>query len=430
MSKIIAGIDFGTSNTAASMIDTTGVARMVELEQGRYTMPSAMFFDADSKQVYYGTDAEKQNALSPTTGRMMRAIKSILGTDLMGGTTAVNGKMVSYLEIIRDFLLEIKLSIDIQAQTNVDSVVLGRPVHFTHPANIEEDLQAEKALRKIAQNLGFKNIAFQYEPIAAAFTYEQGLLSDQEKLALVVDIGGGTSDFSVIKLSGTRKNDLNRHQDILANTGIRIGGKDFDEKLSKHIFMPLFGRGGQYEEGGKRKPLPTAPYDNLSSWNKIKDLYDKKTLDQVHKYINIECQPRCLHRLCEIIENKLGHIHLAYVEQTKINLSSNDTVNATLDYINDRPSLSVTRSNFETCISTDVKNIQDTMLQCVHDANVSPCNIDLIILTGGSSQIPYIINMVRHLFPNAEISSTDTMTSVGMGLAYDALRHYQSNKWD
>ena len=430
MSKYIAGIDFGTSNSTAAIIDETGVAKMIALEDEHFTMPSAMFFDAESNEVFYGRAAEKQNATYPTSGRMMRALKSILGTGLMYETTPVNGKYTSYLNIIRDFLFEIKLSLDMTAGAVIDTVVLGRPIHFTSPANDEQDALAESALRAIAANLGFKNIAFQYEPLAAAFAYERQLSPTQEKLALIVDIGGGTSDFSVVRLSGARKDDLDRKNDILANTGIRIGGKDFDEHLSKDAFMPLFGRGGQYNDNGTIKPIMTTPYDNLSSWNKISELYTPKTLNLVDSYINKECEPRCLHRLREVITNRLGHTHLSFVEQTKINLSSCATIDLVLDYISDKPNTTITRQDFENYISKDVKKIQTTIMQCVNDANIFTHDIEQVVLTGGSSQIPCIINMVRSLFPSAEISSADTMTSVGMGLAYDAFRRNKSNSWN
>ena len=429
MSKYIAGIDFGTSNSTAAIIDETGVAKMIALEDEHFTMPSAMFFDAESNEVFYGRAAEKQNATYPTSGRMMRALKSILGTGLMYETTPVNGKYTSYLDIIRDFLFEIKLSLDMTASAVIDTVVLGRPIHFTSPANDEQDALAESALRAIAANLGFNNIAFQYEPLAAAFAYERQLSPTQEKLALIVDIGGGTSDFSVVRLSGARKDDLDRKNDILANTGIRIGGKDFDENLSKYAFMPLFGRGGQYNDNGTIKPIMTTPYDNLSSWNKISELYTQKTLNLVDSYINTECEPRCLHRLRDIIINRLGHTHMSFVENTKIQLSNAPSVNTVLEYVCDKPNATITRQDFENYISKDVKKIQTTIMQCVNDANIFTHDIEQVVLTGGSSQIPYIINMVRSLFPNADISSADTMTSVGMGLAYDALRRKKSGFW-
>ena len=130
---------------------------------------------------------------------------------------------------------------------------MGRPVHF-RDNDPSGDAQAQAELEKIARSVGFKHVAFQYEPIAAAFAHEQNLSS--EKLAFVVDIGGGTSDFTVIRLSPTRKLKLDRSDDVLANTGVRIGGNDFDKDLSLKSFMPCFGLGSEYRSGDKNIKIP------------------------------------------------------------------------------------------------------------------------------------------------------------------------------
>ena len=346
-------------------------------------------------------------------------------------------KKKPYLEIIRDFLFEIKLAADIKAGENIDSVVLGRPVHFTKTPSAESDKLAEDALRLIAENLGFKNIAFQYEPIAAAFAHEQKLKIGEEKLTVIIDIGGGTSDISIVRLSGDRKNMLDRSKDILSNSGVRIGGRDFDEALSKGAFMPHFGQGGQYQKLEKKflrnkktlLPIPVEPFDNLSTTHNIVKLYDGKTLGLIDDLIPHECEPKRLHRMREIIVRQLGHTHLAYVEKSKIQLSDKKSITMKLDYLTDKPKVTIKRDEFEGFIEKDIKSIKTKINEALKNAGVTSGDIELVVLTGGSSQIPCVIDTTRKMFPNAEMSSSNVMTSVGLGLAYDAKRRKTKDNW-
>lgn len=438
MSKYAAGIDFGTSNSTVAIVGLDGAPRMVMLEPDRFAVPSVMFFENENDQgVYFGTKAEQMNAEHPTSGRMMRAIKSILGTSLTQQSTKIGQRQIPYLEIIRDFLFEIKLAADIKAGENIDSVVLGRPVHFTKSASAKEDEMAEQALRLVAENIGFKNIAFQYEPIAAAFAHEQKLNQNEEKLTVVIDIGGGTSDISIVRLAGSRKNMFDRSKDILSNAGIRIGGRDFDEALSKGAFMPEFGQGGQYEKAERKflrtkrtlLPIPGAPFDDLSDTHNVVKLYNKKTLNLIEELMPLECEPKRLHRMREVIINQLGHTHLACVEASKIRLSDSKSIKIGLDYLSDRPKMTVKRTEFENFIQKDVDAIKDKINAAVKDAGISADDVELVVLTGGSSQIPCIIDIANKMFPNSQISKNDEMTSVGMGLAYDANRRKNSGDW-
>ncbi len=441
MSEFVAGIDFGTSNSTVTIVGPDGVPQMIMLEPDSFTMPSVMFFETDKQTdeitAYFGTAAEQMNAKYPTDGRMMRAIKSILGTDLTQQNATIGFKKKPYLEIIRDFLFEIKLAADIKAGENIDSVVLGRPVHFTKTPSAESDKLAEDALRLIAENLGFKNIAFQYEPIAAAFAHEQKLKIGEEKLTVIIDIGGGTSDISIVRLSGDRKNMLDRSKDILSNSGVRIGGRDFDKALSKGAFMPHFGQGGQSQKPEKKflrnkkilSPIPVEPFDNLSTTHNIVKLYDGKTLRLIDALIPHECEPKRLHRMREVIVRQLGHTHLAYVEKSKIQLSDKKSITMKLDYLTDKPKVTIKRDEFEGFIEKDIKSIKTKINEALKNAGVTSADIELVVLTGGSSQIPCVIDTTRKMFPNAEMSSSNVMTSVGLGLAYDAKRRKNQNNW-
>ena len=416
----VAGIDFGTTNSAVAISDG-GVPRMVEIEYGKDTIPTAMFFPDKSGDIYYGRDAQNQYTNGDGTGRFMRSIKRLLGTQIMRGGTVINGKMTDFETIIAYFIRHLKSKMDMSAGCPIEHVVMGRPVHF-RDNDPSGDAQAQAELEKIARSVGFTHVAFQYEPIAAAFAHEQNLTS--EKLAFVVDIGGGTSDFTVIRLSPARKLKLDRSDDVLANTGVRIGGNDFDKNLSLKTFMPQFGLGTEYRSGDKTIKIPISPYISLSTWSSVNDVYNYKTLNMVRGYTVWGLEPEKINRLYEIIENRLGHKNLDYVENAKIALSAQDNYAVALDFLSDSPIIEINRDAFEESIKSDMEKIEKSVHECIANAGIKNTDIELVILTGGSTEIPYICRAMRSYFPHAELSSANRMASVGLGLAYDAIRRF------
>ena len=388
MASYVAGIDFGTSNSSTA-ITNGGVPRLVDVENGRNTIPTALYFPEKSSEVFYGRTAQQKYVDSETGGRFMRSMKRILGTPLMDSSTQINGHMVKFDDIIGAFVSYMKQKIDASANENVESVVMGRPVHFRDNDPAADD-KAQQELKRITKKAGFKNVCFQYEPIAAAFAHEQKINS--EKLACVIDIGGGTSDFTVIRLSPENRNKADKTKDVLANTGVRIGGNDFDKNLSLNAFMPVLGMGTDYKVYGKVLSIPNSIYINLSTWNQVNDVYNYKTLNLVKGYQTWALEPEKLARLYQVVQNRLGHINLNYVEKAKIALSKDLSIESILDFLSD--------------LQAGVKNE----------------DIDLVILTGGSTEVPRVSEIVTKFFPNAEVSAGDKLSSVGMGLAYDARR--------
>jgi hypothetical chaperone protein len=416
----VAGIDFGTTNSAVSVSDG-GVPHMVQITPGKDTIPSALFFDDNDKQVYMGYDAHQKYREPFSEGRFMRSLKRILGTSTMLTGTQIRGRYIKYEDIIGYFIRHLKEKLDETVGASVVDVVMGRPVHFRDNDSNGDEV-AQNQLEQIARNVGFKNIGFQYEPIAAAFSHEQQLSS--EHLAIVIDIGGGTSDFTVIRLGPKLAHKTDRTDDILANSGIRIGGNDFDRSFAIDKFMPLYGLGTLYHSGDKILPVPNAPYIDLATWSFVNRAYTPQVLSLM-RGIQINAQsPDKISRMMDILKNNLGHTNLDYVEYAKINLSHQDQVIQTLDFLSDCPSVTTNVSEFVNAISNDVSKIQLSMNDCLAAASVKNTNIDLVILTGGSTQIPYVSTIVRNTFPNAILSDSNKMASVGLGLAYDAMRRF------
>lgn len=425
MSNLSCGIDFGTTNTSAAITNGVSEPQLISLENDNVTIPTALFF-AETGHVYFGREA-MQRYMNGEKGRCMRSLKRVLGTNLMGIGTNVNGRLMKFENILSYFLKHVKAKIDKAANADITNVVIGRPVHFRDNDSYG-DIQAQNELKRIAQAAGFKNIEFQYEPIAAAFAHEK--LINSEKLACVVDIGGGTSDFTIIKIGKNLINKRDRNDDILASTGVRIGGNDFDKDLALKSFMPEFGFGTL--GGGKMKhdkvlPLPTSIYFALAEWSKINTLYVPKEINLAKKMLFAAQEPEKVKRLLEILQNEQGHTLLSAVEQTKIALTEKEKINITLNFLSDSPIIKTDKKSFEFSLQNDVKKISDSVQECLTQAQVKPEDIQLVILTGGSTEIPYIQEFMCSNFPNAELSQTNKLSSVGLGLAYDSMRYFNLN---
>ena len=371
MYNTFCGIDFGTTNSAVSVTNKADIPHLITFEKNKQTIPSAIFFPEDNTySPIFGSEAINQY-INGGDGRFMRSLKRILGTDLMELKTEVNEIRLSYEDIILYFIKHLKQTAEEEIKQSLDGVVLGRPVHFQDFAP-EQDQKAESILRKIAYNAGFKYISFQYEPLAAAFSHEAKL--DKECLACVIDIGGGTSDFSIVRLNKNSCNKKDRSDDILANTGIRIGGNDFDSDLSLKCFMKNFGyktllRPDEYT--GRVLPIPFQPYVMLSEWSSINSLYTysaKKNIKQIYERAE---EISKVANLYEIVEKELGHTLLNKVEESKINLSKNDDVLTKLEFLTQKTEIESNIKEFEQAIENNTSKIVSSLEECVLQAKIN-----------------------------------------------------------
>ena len=255
------GIDFGTSNSTAGW-SRPGHTALLALEGDKLTLPSVIFFHAEDAHVSYGR-AALADYLDGHEGRLMRSMKSLLGTSMMDEHTEVAGRAVPFRTLLAQFIGELKRRAEGTAGREFTRAVLGRPVFFVDddPA---ADQRAQDTLEDIARRAGLREIAFQFEPIAAAFDYESQIA--REELVLVVDIGGGTSDFTLIRVGPGRAKRAERRDDILATSGVHIGGTDFDKALSLASMMPLLGLGSVLKNG---REMPSGHYFNLAPWHTI-----------------------------------------------------------------------------------------------------------------------------------------------------------------
>jgi hypothetical chaperone protein len=417
MKPISGGIDFGTSNSTVGYI-AGGRPRLVPLEGDHVAMPSAVFYNFEDNNTYFGRRAiadYTENA----EGRLLRALKSVLGSSLIHEKTRIKARYLAFSDIIGTFIAYLKERLDNELGQDIDHVVLGRPVHFVDEDETA-DRDAQNQLEAAARAQGFKHIAFQFEPIAAALDYEQSVT--REELALIIDIGGGTSDFSIVRVSPERARAADRKDDILASTGVHIGGTDFDRLLSVAHLMPELGYKTQTKDG--KRNLPAGYFNDLATWQRINMLYTPKAMTDLRQIRYEAAKPELVDRMIDIVANRQGHALAGTVERAKIDLTDRDDTTMAVNLTEEKLSLPVTRAGLDEAIDAAVERVANTVQKTLADAGVEAQRITTLFLTGGSTAIPLLKSRVLSLFPGATVVQGDMFGSVGLGLSLDAARKF------
>jgi hypothetical chaperone protein len=417
MTPTYCGIDFGTSNSTVALADDSG-ARLIALEAEAQTLPSAVFWESDGSAPQFGRAAIAAY-IGGEDGRLMRGLKSTLGSSLLTERTRVGNKALSFEDILSAFFAHLRRKLDAETGGGVTRAVLGRPVHF-HDDNPAADAAAEAALDRIARANGFKDVSFQFEPIAAALHYEQGISA--EELVLIVDIGGGTSDFSIVRVSPERARAHDRQGDILANDGIRVGGTDFDRLFSLAEVMPHLGLGSTF--GGGKATLPRHYFIDLATWHRINMLYTGRVLADLKTFALDVDRPDLVARLLRVIEERQGHAIAMAVEAAKITLSDAEAVRLSLGALTGGPNPVARRDTFEAAVADPIARIGTCVGRVLAQAGLAPSAIGSVFMTGGSSSLPILHQTVRALLPDATIATGDLLGSVGTGLALEARRRF------
>jgi hypothetical chaperone protein len=407
---IACGLDFGTSNSAIGVM-RDGVAALAPVEAGNTLIPSAVFFDYETKgRVVFGNEAVAAY-VAQTEGRLMRALKSILGSPLIDEETSLGGHKVPLTKVVEIFVRHLKDKAEAFAGQEITSVVHGRPVRFVDDDD-RADARAQEVLEAIARRAGFRDVTFVYEPIAAAHHYEQTVQS--EELVLIADIGGGTSDFSIIRVGPRLRGRADRGRDVLANAGVRVGGTDFDTALSLAAVMPLLGLGTQLVE--KNLPMPNALYHELAALPTINFAYTYRNERALAELVALACEPEKVKRLLSVVRQRLGHRLAFAMEDAKIALSAQESVAVPLVFLEPGLAVTATRVEFDGAISARMDRLYKAASDCIAAAGIGPGAIETIFLTGGSSRVPAVRAAIERAAPSARLASGSDLLSVALGL--------------
>ncbi len=391
--------------------------RLVELEPGQLTMPTAVFYfaegrhDADGPPRAFGRAAITAY-VDGHDGRLMRSMKSILGSALIDQTTDVGGgRGAKYADIVAGYLKRLR-----RLAAEPTHAVLGRPVFFVdgEPAR---DAQAQAQLEACARAAGFHEVQFQYEPIAAALDFEQQ--ATREQLVLVADIGGGTSDFSVVRVGPERMARRERRDDILASHGIHIAGTDFDRHIELAGLLPAF---GYRTTGPSGREMPSGLYFDLATWHLINSCYAPLRVAEWRGMRSWFSDLQQHVRLMTVLEERLGHELAARAEAAKIAVATGADTTVDLGHVEPGLVLPLTGKTAVDALRADLDRIIKTAHETVALAGLKAEQINALYFTGGSTGLRLLVDGMAAGFPQARRVSGDRLASVATGLGLYAQR--------
>lgn len=407
------GVDFGTSNSAAGYL-RDGKPCLIEMAPGQTTIPTTFFFDFETRQTLIGEPANRA-LIDGIDGRFMRALKRVLGTSLMHESRQILNERVTFVDIIARFLNQIKQKAETETGMSFDHVVSGRPVVF-HGVGDPREAQAEADLRACYLAAGFTKVTFLAEPEAAAIA--SGALEQTGEIGLIVDIGGGTSDFSLFRSGKAGVT-------ILANHGVRIGGTDFDRAISINRVMPMLGKGTQLRKvmGPGTSPVPNGLFNDLATWEKIPFLYTAQNRRLANEMAKLACEPEKIDRLASLLLNELGHELAFSVERGKIAASVSGTQSSiSLNSVERGLSVSLPTDVMATILSQQAQMLRAGAQETLRIAGVNPDQVEQVIYVGGSSLLSMVSETMREQFAHARHSFTEVFTAVADGLAIVSAR--------
>jgi hypothetical chaperone protein len=427
-------IDFGTSNSGIAL-PAAGAAdapvQLLQIEPGHPTMPTAVFYGVEGLAAHeeprrlYGRAAIAAY-VEGGEGRLMRSMKSILGSSLVEQRTDLGaGHSVRYLDVISGYLRHLKQQAEARLGAPIEQVVLGRPVFFVDDDPLR-DAKAQAALESAARAVGFAEVQFQYEPIAAALDYERQ--AGGERLVLVADIGGGTSDFSVVRVGPARSARIERRDDILANHGVHAAGTDFDRHIELASILPRCGHKslGPAKPGQRPREVPSAVYFDLATWHLINTVYTPQRVAELARMRDFYADAGLHRRLMRVVTQRLGHALAARAEQAKIDVADGTTTRIALDAIEAGLGVELSQREAVAAVEADLARIAAAARETLRQAGFGAEAIDVLYLTGGSTGLAPLVQRLAALCPAAQLVRGDRFASVAQGLGLHAQRLHAS----
>jgi len=414
--QIVFGIDFGTTNSALSVY-RNGAVEVVAVDgsdRAGELMRSVLYFNEEN-EIFTGREAIHQYVSDGAAGRFMQSIKTFLPNTSFD-STEIFGKRYTIDDLVAIILRKIKARGEAHVGCPVESVVLGRPVLFSKDA--AKDAVAEQRLEKAARKAGFKNIWFQYEPVAAALTFEESLRPGQERIVFIGDFGGGTSDFSVIRVKGGAFARSDRRSDVLSLGGVYVAGDKFDSQIMWDKVAHHFGRYARYKTMGKDEwnNIPKSIIYTLCQWHRIPLLRARKIREHIRVIKGTTDDRRAIEHLENIINDNYGFFLFQAIEKAKCELSGREQA---LISFKDRDlciNEEIGKGEFETLNADNFQQIEACIDDVLAKSGLLPAQIDTVFLTGGTSRIPHIRTLFAERFGLDKLEQRDAFTSVVHGL--------------
>ncbi|SQC33084.1 Heat shock protein 70 [Kluyvera cryocrescens] len=445
MIDVFIGFDYGTANCSIAVMQD-GAPRMLMMENGSTLLPSmlsaptresvsewlyrhhqvpasgdetqallrrAMNYNRDedidvlSNSVQFGLASLKQYITDPEEVYFVKSPKSFLGA------SGLKPQQVAVFEdLVCSMMLHIRQQAQTQLQGNLDQAVIGRPINFQGLGGDEANAQAVGILERAAKRAGFREVVFQYEPVAAGLDFEATLRD--EKRVLVVDIGGGTTDCSVLLMGPQWRTRHDREQSLLGHSGCRVGGNDLDIALAFKSLMPLLGMGGETEKG---IALPILPWWNAVAINDVPaqtDFYSAANGRLLRDLARDARDAEKVSLLYKVWQQRLSYRLVRCAEESKIELSENTQIDTALPFISDTLATAISQDGLEAALNQPLTRILEQVQLALENSSEKP---DVIYLTGGSARSPLIKKALAEQLPGIPIAGGDDFGSVTAGLA-------------
>ncbi|MBK8010514.1 MAG: Hsp70 family protein [Deltaproteobacteria bacterium] len=420
------GIDFGTSNSALAVADADGAVRLARFEipttvplsttnQSRLasTCPSVLFASTRRAQISAGYDAISHYIETARDGRFIQSMKAFLPKSNFTGTS-IGGRVLRLEDLVAEFLDRLIRDAKKSLGVELDGLVtFGRPARFSNDP--EEEALAETRFRAAIEAVGVRDYSLLREPTAAALAYESELTT--EETVFVVDLGGGTSDFTLMRLGPRYRSKRDDASRVLATGGISVAGDAFDGQIVEACLFEPLGYGSQYRAFTSLTRVPHWIFHKLKRWNHVSFLKERTYLEFLRNVERTSDAPEAIAALLQVVEDDLGYVLFRAVERSKRGLQHESEDESEI-FDEDLPvGAALTRKAFREATQDLRDNIEATALEVLASGQVQPAEVDAVFMTGGTSLLPEIQNTFRALFGPEKIRVRDMFTSVVQGLA-------------
>lgn len=427
----VAGIDFGTTNSSVALVAADSRVELASFTfAGSETLSSrsVLYFEqvkepGGMKRIHglSGPAAIDRYLESDEKGRLIQSLKSHLTSRALTGTE-VFGRRHRLEELISRILGDLRKHAEKQFERPIRNVVVGRPVRFVGSESDEDDDFAVSRLREAFQIAGFEGVDFELEPVAAAYSYESTL--DHDELILIGDFGGGTSDFSLLRVGPEARKRGHGKRDLLGYSGVGLAGDAFDARLVRKLVSPALGSNS--EARSLNKILPAVPawiYANLERWHYLSFLRTNNVREILKSARVRALEPEKIEALIAIVEQDLGYQLHQSVQRVKFALSQHESAEFRFHDGGLELRIPVTRRDFEAWIADDLRSIEEAVDSLLRNSNMPPREVDRVFLTGGSSFVPAVRKIFTSRFGRDKIRGGHEFTSVAHGLALRALEN-------
>lgn len=412
-------IDFGTSNSLINFISEAKEITPIPMEGDDNYILRSLIFTMDQKNWFFGENAITEYSENDGEGRFLRSLKKFLPDPGFNGSE-IHNKKYKIEDMIAVFLREMKKRADKFTGINVENVIMGRPAKYS--LDPECDQLAEDRMKKACELAGFKNIHFCPEPLAAGLDFDKN--NSDKKIVLIADFGGGTSDFTLMKLhEGQYSQD-----DILGLSGIYKAGDALDGEMMLKFISKHFGAKFEFKLPMSDKTLsfPRALLKKICSPAHITHLREKETwnyLKTIHPFAKDEESKKQLNQLFALVEWQLGYTIFQKIEDSKIAICSEniDPHHFIFNHVDIEIEENIVKSNYNEAMNNTVNPIIDSMLEVFSQSGLSPSDVDEVVLTGGTAQFTQIQNRLNEIFGKEKLIEHDIYQSVVGGLSQYAL---------